>query len=78
MDSQHYTYEYKTKGDTLIEKMNYTADVSNTTFYVPVYTNEHTTGIICKDKPVFVRPNSKPFDLLGRPVRNEHTIKVMK
>lgn len=78
MDSQHYTYEYKSKGDTLIEKMSYTADVSNTTFYVPFSTIEHTTGIIRKDKPVLVRPTSKPFDLLGRPAKNKHSIKVLK
>ena len=78
MDSQHYTYEYKTKGDTLIEKMNYTANVSNTTFYVPVYTNEHTTGIIHKDKPVFIRPSSKPFDLLGRPAKGKYTVNFLK
>lgn len=84
-------YEYESRGDTLIEyygalvgnvgfptaHSKETDSVWSRTFYVP-FNVEPTLGIVCKPHPGNTPKEAKTFDLLGRPARNEHLIRVMK
>ena len=74
------TYEYETRGDTLIQTNHNPANnqsVNGTKeFYVPVDLLQTTPIISKKIYPVADWKNSKQFDLLGRPAKSEHIIKV--
>ena len=74
------TYEYETRGDTLIQTKRNPANnqsVDGTKeFYVPVILQQTTPIVPRKIYPVADWKKSKPFDLLGRPAKSEHIIKV--
>ena len=84
-------YEYESKGDTLIEyygallgnigfasaHSEATDSVWSRTFYVP-FNAESTLDIVRKPRPGNIPKEAKSFDLLGRPAKNEHSIRVSR
>ena len=76
------TYNYETRGDTLIQTRLDRNERAIKVFYVPVAT-QHTTPVFTKKiYPVADWRKSKHFDLLGRPIKNKsklgHTMQVTK
>ena len=69
------TYEYETKGDTLIQTRDRGKILK--TFYVPVK-SQGTTSIKRKIRPAIDYKNAKHFDLLGRPVQGKYTVEFLK
>ena len=69
------TYEYETKGDTLIQTRDRGKILR--TFYVPVK-SQGTTSIKRKIRPAVDYKNAKHFDLLGRPAQGKYTVKFLK
>lgn len=72
------TYEYETRGDTLIQKRTH-QDGGKVliTFMVPVDSNS-TTTIQRKVRPAIYYKKAKHFDLLGRPAQGKYTIEFLK
>ena len=72
------TYEYETRGDTLIQKRTHQdGDKVLITFMVPVDSNS-TTSIQRKIRPAIIPEKAKHFDLLGRPAQGKYTIEFLK
>ena len=72
------TYEYETRGDTLIQKRTH-QDGGKVliTFMVPVDSNS-TTTIQRKVRPAIIPEKAKHFDLLGRPTQGKYTVDFLK
>ena len=81
-DSIRTVYEYKEIGDTLVLKKTQLKqeylDGKRTiiSFFVPI--DKYTSTIHHKSRSIHIQLKAKPFDLLGRPARNEHSIRVLK
>ena len=71
---------FETHGDTLLQKTYQKEEVSDSyysiNYYVPL--KKSTSSIVRRDHPTFKLQKTKPFDLLGRPAKNEHSVRVLK